>query len=144
MLSKAAANYVRIITGMPITDPTGGYKCFTRRALQAIKLEEINSNGYSFQIEMTHRLWRQGMRIVEVPIVFTERVQGHSKMSGHIIQEALIMVWRLWFQNKMRRRPAVTPAGPLVDPRAEGGARANPKAETRDPKETRNPNSEKN
>ena len=69
--------------------------------------QEINSNGYSFQIEMTHRLWRQGMRIVEVPIVFTERVQGHSKMSGHIIQEALIMVWRLWFQNKMRRRPAV-------------------------------------
>jgi dolichol-phosphate mannosyltransferase len=105
MLSKAAANYVRIITGMPITDPTGGYKCFSRRALQAINLEEINSNGYSFQIEMTHRLWRQGLKVVEVPIVFTERVQGHSKMSGHIIQEALIMVWRLWFQNKMRRRP---------------------------------------
>ena len=112
MLSKCAAKYVRIITGMPITDPTGGYKCFSRRALQAINLEEINSNGYSFQIEMTHRLWRQGMKIVEVPIVFTERVQGHSKMSGHIIQEALIMVWRLWFQNKMRRRPAVPPAKP--------------------------------
>jgi dolichol-phosphate mannosyltransferase len=112
MLSKSAANYVRIITGMPFTDPTGGYKCFSRRALQAINLEEIRSNGYSFQIEMTHRLWRQGMRIVEVPIVFTERVQGHSKMSGHIIQEALIMVWRLWFQNKMRRRPAVQPAKP--------------------------------
>ena len=72
-----------------ITDPTGGYKCFSRRALQAIKLDEINSNGYSFQIEMTHKLWRQGMRIVEVPIIFTERVQGHSKMSGHIIREAL-------------------------------------------------------
>ena len=110
MLSKSAAKYVQVITGMPITDPTGGYKCFSRRALQAINLEEINSNGYSFQIEMTHRLWRQGMRIVEVPIVFTERVQGHSKMSGHIIREALIMVWRLWFQNKMRRRPAVLPA----------------------------------
>jgi len=112
MLSKFAATYVRIITGMPITDPTGGYKCFSRRALQAINLEEINSNGYSFQIEMTHRLWRQGMRIVEVPIVFTERVHGHSKMSGHIIQEASIMVWRLWFQNKMRRQPAVQPAKP--------------------------------
>ena len=60
MLSKSAAKYVQIITGMPITDPTGGYKCFSRRALQAINLEEINSNGYSFQIEMTHRLWRQG------------------------------------------------------------------------------------
>ena len=109
MLSKSAAKYVQVITGMQITDPTGGYKCFSRRALEAIKLQEINSNGYSFQIEMTHRLWRQGMRIVEVPIVFTERVQGHSKMSGHIIREALIMVWRLWFQNKMRRRPAVPP-----------------------------------
>ena len=89
MLSKSAAKYVQIITGMRITDPTGGYKCFSRRALQAIKLEEINSNGYSFQIEMTHRLWRQGMKIVEVPIVFTERAQGHSKMSGHIIQRGL-------------------------------------------------------
>ena len=61
---------------------------------------------------MTHKLWRQGMKIVEVPIIFTERVQGHSKMSGHIISEALIMVWRLWFQNKMRRRPALPPASP--------------------------------
>jgi dolichol-phosphate mannosyltransferase len=112
MLSKCAAKYVQIITGMPITDPTGGYKCFSRRALEAINLQGINSNGYSFQIEMTHRLWRQGMRVVEVPIVFTDRFQGHSKMSGHIIQEALIMVWRLWFQNKMRRRPAVPPAKP--------------------------------
>jgi dolichol-phosphate mannosyltransferase len=110
MLSKSAAKYVQIITGMQITDPTGGYKCFSRRALEAIDLDQINSNGYSFQIEMTHLLWRQGMRIVEVPIVFTERVQGHSKMSGHIISEALVMVWRLWFQNKMRRRPAVPPA----------------------------------
>jgi dolichol-phosphate mannosyltransferase len=112
MLSKSAATYVRLITGMPITDPTGGYKCFSRRALQAINLDEIHSNGYSFQIEMTHKLWRQGMRVVEVPIVFTERAQGHSKMSGHIIQEALIMVWRLWFQNKMRRRPTGQPPKP--------------------------------
>jgi dolichol-phosphate mannosyltransferase len=108
-LSKCAANYVRIITGMPFTDPTGGYKCFSRRALLGINLQEINSNGYSFQVETTHRLWRQGLKVVEVPIVFTERVHGHSKMSGHIIQEALIMVWRLWFQNKMRRRPACLP-----------------------------------
>ncbi len=105
MLSKSAAKYVQIITGMPFTDPTGGYKCFRRRALEAIKLEEVRSNGYSFQIEMTHRLWRQGLKVVEVPIVFTDRFQGHSKMSGHIVREALIMVWRLWFQNKMRRRP---------------------------------------
>jgi dolichol-phosphate mannosyltransferase len=112
MLSKCAATYVRLITGMPITDPTGGYKCFRRRALEASKLDEIHSNGYSFQIEMTHKLWRQGLRVVEVPIVFTERFHGHSKMSGHIIREALIMVWRLWFQNKLRRRPTVPPAKP--------------------------------
>src|SRR5882762_1529122 len=109
MLSKSAAKYVKIITGMPFTDPTGGYKCFRRRALEAIDLEAIGSNGYSFQIELTHKLWRQGMKIVEVPIIFTERAQGHSKMSGHIIREAVIMVWRLWFQNKMRRRPAKPP-----------------------------------
>ncbi len=105
ILSKSAATYVRIITGMPFTDPTGGYKCFRRRALEAINLEAVQSNGYSFQIEMTHKLWRQGLRVVEVPIIFTDRFQGHSKMSGHIVREALIMVWRLLFQNKLSRRP---------------------------------------
>ena len=153
MLSKSAATYVRMITGMKITDPTGGYKCFSRRALQAINFEEIRSNGYSFQIEMTHRLWRQGMRIVEVPIVFTERVQGHSKMSGNIIEEALIMVWRLWFQNNMRRRPMGKPAKPEspaapvtgkppASPGATVEAGSNPKAESRNPKENRDPKSE--
>jgi dolichol-phosphate mannosyltransferase len=110
MLSKSAATYVRIVTGMPFTDPTGGYKCFRRRALQAIDLEAVRSNGYSFQIEMTHKLWRQGMKVVEVPIIFTERFQGHSKMSGHIISEAFWMVFRLWCQNGMRRRPRIPPA----------------------------------
>ena len=105
MLSKSAAAYVQIITGMPITDPTGGYKCFRRRALEALDLGAVQSNGYSFQIELTHKLWRQGYRIAEVPIIFTERVQGHSKMAGHIVSEALWMVWRLWFQNGCRRRP---------------------------------------
>src|SRR5215469_5885607 len=105
MLSKGAAKYVKIVTGMPFTDPTGGYKCFRKRALQAIDLEAIRSNGYSFQVEMTHKLWRQGLKVVEVPIVFTERIQGHSKMSGHIISEAFWMVWGLWLQNGMRRKP---------------------------------------
>ena len=109
MLSKSAAKYVQIVTGMPFTDPTGGYKCFRRRALEAINLGEITSNGYSFQIEMTHKLWRQGMKIVEVPIIFTDRFQGRSKMSGHIVREALWMVWRLLFQNKLRRRPTGPP-----------------------------------
>ena len=111
MLSKGAAKYVQLITGMPFTDPTGGFKCFRQRALQAINLDEIRSNGYSFQIEMTHKIWRQGMKVVEVPIVFTDRFHGHSKMSGHIVSEALWMVWRLWFQNRLRRRPRVRPPG---------------------------------
>jgi dolichol-phosphate mannosyltransferase len=99
---------VRIVTGMPFTDPTGGYKCFRRRALEALKLDEIQSNGYSFQIELTHRLWRQGMRIEEVPIIFTDRIKGHSKMSGHIVREAVLMVLRLWLQNRCRRSVRVS------------------------------------
>ncbi len=105
LLSRGAGYYVRIITGMPITDPRGGYTCFLRRALEAIKLDDVRSNGYSFQIEMTHRLWREGYKVAEVPIVFTDRVEGHSKMSGHIVREALVMVWRLWLQNGLRRWP---------------------------------------
>ncbi len=105
MLSKGAAVYVRVVTGMPFTDPTGGFKCFRRHALQSVNLEAVQSNGYSFQIEMTHRLWRQGLKIVEVPIIFTERREGRSKMSGHIIREAFLMVWKLWMQNGCRRRP---------------------------------------
>jgi dolichol-phosphate mannosyltransferase len=105
MLSRSAGVYVRLITGMPFTDPTGGYKCFRRRALQAINLDDVKSDGYSFQIELTHRLWRDGFKIVEVPIVFTERVHGQSKLSRHIVREALIRVWQLWLQNGLRRSP---------------------------------------
>lgn len=105
MLSKGAAAYVQIITGMPISDPTGGYKCFRRSALQALDLAAVQSNGYSFQVELTHKLWRQGFRVAEVPIIFTERVKGHSKMSGNIVSEALVMVWKLLFQNGCRRCP---------------------------------------
>jgi dolichol-phosphate mannosyltransferase len=115
LLSSCAAKYVQVFTGMPFTDPTGGYKCFRRRSLQAINLDAIRSTGYSFQVEMTHNLWRQGFRIVEVPIIFTERFQGRSKMSGHIIREAFIMVLRLWFQNKLRRRPLAPPSTPATD-----------------------------
>jgi dolichol-phosphate mannosyltransferase len=114
LLSTSAGLYVRTITGMPFTDPTGGFKCFRRRALESINLEAMRSNGYSFQIEMTHKIWQQGMRITEVPIVFTERLQGHSKMSGGIVREALIMVWRLWIQSGFRRSPKVKPReGPV-------------------------------
>ena len=105
MLSMAAGLYVRIITGMPISDPTGGFKCFRRRALESINLDGVRSNGYSFQIEMTHKIWRQGMRVAEVPIIFTDRFQGSSKMSRKIVWEAFWMVWRLWFQAGLRRSP---------------------------------------
>ena len=105
MLSLSAAKYVRCVTGMPFSDPTGGFKCFRRRALAALDLKAVHSNGYSFQIEMTHKIWRQGLRVAEVPIIFTDRFQGRSKMSRKIVYEALWMVWRLWFQNLLRRRP---------------------------------------
>jgi dolichol-phosphate mannosyltransferase len=105
MLSKGAAGYVKIITGMPFTDPTGGFKCFRRRALESINLNSIQSNGYSFQIELTHKIWRQGMKVAEVPIIFTDRFQGHSKMNRGIVGEALWMVWWLLLQNGLRRRP---------------------------------------
>ena len=105
MLSMGAGKYVRIITGMPISDPTGGYKCFRRKTLQALDLDAIRSNGYSFQIEMSHKIWRQGLRIAEVPIVFTDRFVGTSKMSRKIVWEALFMVWRLLFQNGLSRWP---------------------------------------
>jgi dolichol-phosphate mannosyltransferase len=113
MLSLGAAKYVRLITGMPFSDPTGGFKCFRRRALLSVNLEAVRSNGYSFQIEMTHKIWRQGMKVAEVPIIFTDRFLGTSKMSRRIVFEALGMVWRLWLQNGLRRspRPAL-PAAP--------------------------------
>ncbi len=105
LLSRCAGIYVWIITGMPFTDPTGGYKCFRRRALQALALDDVRSNGYSFQIEMTHRLWREGFKISEVPITFTDRVEGTSKLSQHIVVEAFWMVWWLLVQNAFRRAP---------------------------------------
>ncbi|HEX9046700.1 MAG TPA: polyprenol monophosphomannose synthase [Verrucomicrobiae bacterium] len=108
LLSRCAGVYVWLVTGIPISDPTGGYKCFRRRALQAIELDAIKSNGYSFQIEMSHRLWREGFRIAEVPITFTDRVEGTSKLSRGIVVEALWMVWWLLLQNGLRRWPRRT------------------------------------
>jgi dolichol-phosphate mannosyltransferase len=101
-LSRGAGIYVKLITGMPFTDPTGGFKCFRRCVLEAIPLDKIVSNGYSFQVEMTHTAWRIGCRIVEVPIVFEERHNGTSKMSKKIIFEALWMVWKLLFRSWFR------------------------------------------
>ncbi|MFO1499780.1 MAG: polyprenol monophosphomannose synthase [Verrucomicrobiota bacterium] len=117
MLSMCAAKYVQIITGMPFTDPTGGFKCFRRNALQSIDLEDVHSSGYSFQIEMTHKVWRQGLKIVEVPIIFTDRFQGTSKMSPKIVREALRITWKMLFQNRLRRTPTrqtTSPSSPTA------------------------------
>jgi dolichol-phosphate mannosyltransferase len=105
ILSRGAGVYVKLITGLPLTDPTGGYKCFHRRVLKSIDLDAVRSNGYSFQVELNHRAWLLGYNIVEVPIVFEERQCGASKMSNKIIFEALWMVWRLLFCAKFRRSP---------------------------------------
>lgn len=104
-LSKGAANYVKIITGMPVTDPTGGYKCYRREVLQAIDLDSIISNGYSFQVEMTHTAWMKGFRIKEIPIIFEDRRSGYSKMNYKIAREAIWLVWKLAFRQKFKRTP---------------------------------------
>ena len=105
ILSMGAAKYVKWITGMPFTDPTGGFKCFRRSALETIDIPTVRSNGYSFQIELTHKIWRQGLHVEEVEIVFSDRQEGTSKMSGNIVREAVWMVWWLWFQHGLRRWP---------------------------------------
>lgn len=104
-LSRGAGAYVQTITGMPFTDPTGGFKCFRRAVLETIDLDQVHSNGYSFQIEMTHKAWMQGFAIEEHPITFEERRSGASKMSSAIVREALWIVWELWFKAGLRRRP---------------------------------------
>ncbi len=105
ILSRGAGIYVQLITGMPFTDPTGGFKCYRRAVLEEINLNAVRSNGYSFQIEMTHKTWQMGFQIQEVPITFEERRSGLSKMNASIVREALWMVWKLWFQAGLRRKP---------------------------------------
>lgn len=95
LLSYGANIYARWVTGLPLADSTGGFKCFRREVLAAIPLDEIRSNGYSFQIEMSYRAWRKGFRLKEVPIVFVDRVEGTSKMNKRIVREAIWIVWHL-------------------------------------------------
>jgi dolichol-phosphate mannosyltransferase len=95
LLSYGANIYARIVTGLRLDDSTGGFKCFRRKVLEAIDLDDVRSNGYAFQIEMSFRASRKGFRIMEIPIVFVDRTEGTSKMSGHIVREAVFMVWRL-------------------------------------------------
>jgi dolichol-phosphate mannosyltransferase len=103
VLSYAAGVYTRVITRLPIFDVTAGFKCYHRRVLEAIDLDRVKSNGYSFQIEMKYRAWRGGFRVVEIPIVFTERTEGRSKMSKSIVREAAMKVWELRFRQIIGR-----------------------------------------
>ncbi|MBX6331780.1 MAG: polyprenol monophosphomannose synthase [Gemmatimonadaceae bacterium] len=95
LLSYFANIYARVVTGLPVEDSTGGFKCFRRSVLEAIDLDRVRSNGYAFQIEMSFRAWKKGFRITEIPIVFVDRTEGESKMSKKIVREAVWMVWRL-------------------------------------------------
>ncbi len=95
ILSYSANVYTRLITGLPVRDATGGYKCFRRRALEAVNLDQVKSDGYAFQIEMSYKIWRKGFKIVEIPITFVDRRAGVSKMNNRIVWEAAWMVWRL-------------------------------------------------
>lgn len=97
LLSYFANIYARMVTGLPLWDSTGGFKCYRRAVLEAIDFSRVRSNGYAFQIEMSFRTWKKKFRIVEIPIVFVDRTEGTSKMSKSIVREAIWMVWRLRF-----------------------------------------------
>ncbi len=103
LLSWFANKYARWITGLPLTDATGGFKCFRSEVLAAMPFDKVRSNGYAFQIEMSFRAWRKGFRIKELPIIFTDRMEGRSKMNGRIVREAIWMVWWLRLQALLGR-----------------------------------------
>lgn len=93
-ISMFGSWYARTITGMPVRDATGGFNCWHRRVLEAVGLDRVRSNGYAFQIELKYRAYRKGFTLKEIPILFTERDEGDSKMSKRIVREA---VWRVWW-----------------------------------------------
>lgn len=103
MLSVFASLYTRMITGLPVKDCTSGFKCFRRSTIEAIDLDSVGSDGYSFQIEMNYRCWEKGLKILEVPIIFIDRHAGSSKMSKKIVREAVLLVWKLRLGTIMRR-----------------------------------------
>ncbi len=103
LLSYGASIYTRVITGLPVKDPTGGFKCFHRRVLEALDLDKVQSEGYSFQIEVSFKVYRKGFKIREIPIIFVDRHSGTSKMDKKIVKEAVWMVWWLKLQALMGR-----------------------------------------
>lgn len=102
ILSKLAAIYTRMITGMPVDDPTSGFACIRADMLRKLDLQAIHSQGYSFQIELKFRIWKHGGRIREIPIVFTDRSVGKSKMSQQHVAEAVLVVWMLAIRSRLR------------------------------------------
>jgi dolichol-phosphate mannosyltransferase len=107
MLSLGAAKFVQWTTGMPFTDPTGGFKAFRTEKLAQLDLARVKSDGYAFQIEVTHEAWRLGWKIVEVPITFVDRHAGSSKMSARIVREAVWRVPGLALRGRLRRKEPV-------------------------------------
>ena len=103
LLSYYANVYARWVTGLPIADATGGFKCFRRQVLEAMDLDRVQSNGYAFQIEMSFRAWKKGFRLGEIPIMFVDRDVGESKMSGHIVREGIWRVWQLRIRSIFRK-----------------------------------------
>lgn len=103
ILSYGASVYTRMITSLPVRDVTSGFKCFHRRVLESIDFKRVKSEGYSFQIEINYRAWKAGFKLVEIPIVFTERVEGSSKMSKAIVREAAWKVWELRLRSIIGR-----------------------------------------
>ena len=99
LLSIGANQYARWITGLPLTDSTGGFKCFHRQVLEAIDSTRCGRTATAFQIEMSFRAWKKGFRLMEIPIVFTDRIEGQSKMNKRIVREAIWMVWWLRLQS---------------------------------------------
>ena len=95
LLSYFASKYVRFILGIPIHDTTAGFVCFSRKALENIGLDKVRLKGYGFQVEMKYRAFKKGLKLVEIPIIFTDRTQGESKMNGGIITEAIFGVIKL-------------------------------------------------
>lgn len=103
ILSYTANQYSRFVTGLPVKDATGGFKCFHRRVLEGIRLDKVQSDGYAFQIEMTFKAWKRGFKIREIPILFVDRRAGLSKMNNKIVWEAAWMVWKLRFLDLFGR-----------------------------------------
>ena len=103
LISYFGSRYARVITGLPVRDATGGFNCWRREVLKAMDFDRIESNGYTFQIELKLRAWRLGFSLTEIPIIFAERGSGESKMSKKIVREAIWKVWKLRFLDLLGR-----------------------------------------